>query len=268
VIGTDSVVRIAFGPATREIALLRSGLAALEASSPSPVVASRIPWLRGAGTVGIAEWSLEKRLPGTPPPLNLSDPLLAECVEFLAELYLAGTDSEPDVLLAEQADVIAQTCDSASALAVERLAARLDEELAGVRRGFGHGDFWTRNLLTTERGLSGVVDWHAGGPGRLPLIDLFHLRLSTVFQRRRQYLGRALVEHLLPWAKAGGDDIARDYCRRIGLEIDATRLEALVGAYWITRTARELELYADRVERPLWMRHNVRAVIPALEPLG
>lgn len=263
-IGDDSVVRVAVGPASRELKLLRTGLEALEASSPPPIVAQRIPWLRGAGTVGLAEWSLEERLPGTAPPLDLPEPLLAECVEFLAELHLASRNGKPDAPLAEQAEVIARTCEPEAAEALRRLASRLDGELADVPRGFGHGDFWTRNLLTDERVLSGVVDWHAGGRGRLPLVDLFHLRLSTVFQRRRQYLGDALVEHLLPWARAGGDEIARTYCRRIGLEIGPAALEALVGAYWITRTARELELYADRVERPLWMRHNVEAVIPAL----
>ena len=265
-IGDDSVVRVAVGPASRELKLLRAGLEALEASSPPPIVAERIPWLRGAGTVGLAEWSLEERLPGTAPPLELPESLLAECVEFLAELHLTSRNGEPEALLAGQAEVIAATCEPTAAEAVRRLGSRLDDELADVPRGFGHGDFWTRNLLTDRRGLSGVVDWHAGGSGRLPLVDLFHLRLSTVFQRRRQYLGDALVEHLLPSARAGGDEVVRSYSRRIGLEIDPARLEALVASYWLTRTARELELYADRVERPLWMRHNVEAVIPALAP--
>ena len=263
-IGDDSVVRVAVGPASRELKLLRTGMGALEASSPPPVVAERIPWLRGSGTVGLAEWSLEKRLPGTAPPLALPEPLLAECVDFLVELHLADRNGEPDASLAAQAEVIAKTCEPGAADAIRRLGSHLDVELADVARGFGHGDFWTRNLLTNDHGLSGVVDWHAGGSGRLPLVDLFHFRLSTVFQRRRQYLGDALVEHLLPLARKGGDQITRIYCQRIGLEIDPTRLEALVGAYWITRTARELELYADRVERPLWMRHNVQAVVPAL----
>jgi aminoglycoside phosphotransferase (APT) family kinase protein len=263
-IGDDSVVRVAVGPATRELQLLRTALEPLESMSPPPVVAERIPWLRGAGVVGLAEWSLERRLPGSAPPLELPEPLLAECVEFLAELHLVGRGNEPDALLAERAEVIAATSRTGVAETVMRLGSRLDEELADVPRGYGHGDFWTRNLLTDEQGLTGVVDWHGGGGGRLPLIDLFHLRLSMVFQRRRQYLGDALVEHLLPWARAGGDEVARDYCRRIGLEITPGRLEALAGAYWITRTARELELYADRVERPLWMRHNVEAVVPAL----
>jgi hypothetical protein len=263
-IGDDSVIRVAVGPATRELRLLRAALEPLETTSPPPIVAERIPWLRGAGTVGLAEWSLERRLPGSAPPLKLPDTLLEECVEFLAELHLATRGQEPDALLAERAEVIAATCEPAAAEAVRRMGSRLDEQLADIPRGYGHGDFWTRNLLTDARGLSGVVDWHAGATGRLPLIDLFHLRLSTVFQRRRQYLGDALVEHLLPWARAGGDEVAHRYTRRIGLQIDPTRLEALVGAYWVSRTARELELYADRVERPLWMRHNVEAVVPAL----
>lgn len=263
-IGDDSVVRVAVGPASRELKLLREALAPLEAMSPPPIVADRIPWLQGVGTVGLADWSLERRLPGSAPPLELSDSLLGECVEFLSELHLASRSPVPEAFLEERSEVIASTCEPAAAEAVRRLGSRLDEELADVPRGYGHGDFWTRNLLTDAHGLSGVVDWHAGGNGWLPLVDLFHLRLSTVFQRQRVYLGDALVEHLLPWARAGGDEVAGTYCRRIGLEIGPRSLEGLVAAYWITRTARELELYADRVERPLWMRHNVEVVIPAL----
>jgi hypothetical protein len=264
VIAGDSVVRVAVGPASGELRLFRAALGMLEASRPPSTVADRIPWLRGAGAVGLAEWSLEPRLPGSTAPIELPESILAECIDFLAELFLADRRGEPGDSLSANAGVIAARCTADSAEAVRLLGSRLDRELADVPRGFGHGDFWTGNLLVDERGLSGVVDWHDGGPGRLPLIDLLHLRLSTIFQRRRQYLGDALVEHLLPWARAGGDEVARSYCRRIGLEIDAAGLEALVAAYWITRTARELELYGDRVERPLWMRHNVETVIPAL----
>jgi aminoglycoside phosphotransferase (APT) family kinase protein len=264
VIAGDSVVRVAVGPASRELRLLRAALDVLGASRPPPTVAERTPWLRGAGAVGLAEWLLERRLPGTTPPIELPESILAECVDFLTELFLADGRGEPEGSLSASAGVIAARCAADTAEAVRLLGSRLDSQLADVPRGFGHGDFWTGNLLTDERGLSGVVDWHDAGPGRLPLIDLLHLRLSTIFQRRRQYLGDALVEHLLPWARAGGDEVARSYCRRIGLEIDPARLEALVAAYWITRTAQELGLYEDRVERPLWMRHNVEAVVPAL----
>jgi Phosphotransferase enzyme family len=264
VLAGDSVVRVAVGPASRELRLVRAALGMLEASRPPPAVAERIPWLRGAGAVGLAQWSLESRLPGTTPPIELPESILAECIDFIAELFLADRRREPDDSLSAKAGVIAVRCAADSAEALRLLGSRLDRELADVPRGFGHGDFWTRNLLVDERGLSGVVDWHAGGPGRLPLIDLLHLRLSTIFQRRRQYLGDALVEHLLPWADAGGDEVARSYCRRVGLEIDPARLKALVAAYWITRTAQELELYGDRVERPLWMQHNVETVVPAL----
>jgi hypothetical protein len=264
VLAGDSVVRVAVGPASRELRLVRAALSMLEASRPPSTVAERIPWIRGAGAVGLAEWSLEPRLPGTTPPIELPESILAECVDFLAELFPTVGSGEPGDSLSAKAAVIAARCTADSADAVRLVGSRLDHELADVPRGFGHGDFWTGNLLTDARGLSGVVDWHAAGPGRLPLIDLLHLRLSTIFQRRRQYLGDALVEHLLPWARAGGDEVARSYCGRIGLEVDPARLEALVAAYWITRTAQELDLYGDRVERPLWMRHNVEAVIPAL----
>ena len=63
-----------------------------------------------------------------------------------------------------------------------------------------------------------MVDWDAAGPGRLPLIDLLHLRHMNEHRPADLDWGPTLVEHLLPWARAGGDDPARDYCRRVGIE--------------------------------------------------
>jgi aminoglycoside phosphotransferase (APT) family kinase protein len=264
-IGDTAVLRVAIGPAARELSLLRAALEALASSSPPPTVVERVPRLIARGRTGLADWSLEQRLPGSVPGADLTSALLADCVEFLAELHLAGRGmSAREESFAEMAAIVAETCAPQAAASVHELGASLDGELEEVPRGFGHGDFWTRNLLAADGRLTGVVDWHLGSPGRLPVVDLLHLRLSAVFQRRRQYLGEALVEHLLPWARSGGDEVLRAYCERIGVELDPGKLEALVKAYWLTRTARELQIYADRIERPRWLQGNVRTVVRAL----
>jgi hypothetical protein len=261
-IADEGVLRVAVGPASRELGLLRGALDALHRADPPDVVADRVPWILGNGRAGLAEWTVERRLPGSD-PAGLTDVLLADCVNFLVALQGAG-DREPDRPLVDAARIIGAACPPDEADAVRRIARELDDSLAEVPRGFGHGDFWIRNLLTEGERLVGVVDWHLSGPGRLPLLDLFHLRSSVVFERTRKYLGVVLVEHLLPWAASGGDEIARSYCRRIGLEAGRELLEDLVLAYWLTRTARELEMYADRVERPVWIHHNVIFVARAI----
>jgi hypothetical protein len=263
VLGRDAVLRVAIGPARREIELIRAALAALADAAPPPAVAERVPWILDQGRVGLADWSRERRLRGAT-ATDLTDLLLADCLDFLVDLFGAGGNAGGEPSLAERAEVIARTCDRDGGRSVELIGRRLDDSLAGVRRGFAHGDFWIENLLTVDGRLAGVVDWHGAGASRLPLLDLFHLRLSAVFRRTRQYLGAALVEHLLPWARRGGDSVSTAYCERIGLSVGATVLEALVAAYWLTRTAREIETYADRVERPLWMRDNVHGVIREL----
>jgi aminoglycoside phosphotransferase (APT) family kinase protein len=267
VVADRGVVRVAVGPAARELVIARAALDALGAVDPPPAVAERVPWLIADGSTGLARWSLERRLPGQVAPIELGERVLWECVDFLAALHASVGGDDHRESLTSQAAVVAGVSDERGGRAVRALAESLEETLADVPRGFGHGDFWTRNLLTQGDGLVGVVDWHSAGRGRLPLVDLLHLRLSAIFQRRRQYLGTALVQYLLPWARAGGDEFAVAYSQRVGVGLTPKRLEALSLAYWLGRTARELELYADRAERPVWLRHNVELVVRELEHL-
>jgi aminoglycoside phosphotransferase (APT) family kinase protein len=124
-----------------------------------------------------------------------------------------------------------------------------------------HGDFWRGNLLAENGRLSGVVDWSAAGTGRLPLLDLLNLLASA---REPKHFGRALVEYLLPWARTGGDELSRAYFERLGLEVGPEGLEALVVAYWLERSARELDSYGDRARRPIWLLENIELVVPEL----
>jgi phosphotransferase family enzyme len=261
----EGVVRVAVGPARREIERARTALEAIRQLEPPAAVRERVPVVLGFGRVALAEWALEERLPGVMPRLPLENRLLGDCLDFLVALHEAGRAFPATRrLLADDAEVVSGYCTRELAPAVRALGARLDVDLAEVPRGFGHGDFWRHNLLSRSGRLVGVVDWHGAGAERLPLVDLMHLRLSAVFEPRRQYLGSALVEHLLPWARSGGDEFSRTYCERIGLRLAPGQLEDLALSYWLTRTARELESYADRAERPVWIQNNVDRVARAI----
>lgn len=268
VIAPTGVLRVAIGPALQQLERQRDVLATLDASSPVPDIAGLVPWLLAEGKTGLAYWSLERRLPGSLAPSQPSGRLLQDCVDFLVALNGTGDNSVPKSSPARDAGVIARACDPEGSGAVQRLGSRVEAALAEVPRVFVHGDFWSRNLLAESGRLVGVVDWENGGPGRLPLLDLLQLQLNAVRSARHQFLGPALIEYLLPWAQAGGDELARGYAGRIGIEATPSLLETFVLAYWLDRVGHELETCADRMERPLWMRQNVELVIDAVAQGG
>jgi len=264
VIGEREVMRISVGPARRQLHHQRSMLEVLRDAKPSDSVADRAPWPVADGAAGVADWSLERRLPGTEPSPPLGNALVGECCDFLVALHQAGDRGKPGGSLLRAADVIASAYDREHARALRCVAHRLEAALADLPRGFGHGDFWSGNLLSDRGRLVGVVDWAAAGTDRLPLVDLIHLRVSEQRWATNEPMGRPLVEEMLPWAEGGGDEQARSYCRRLGFEPEPKRLEALVIAYWFDRVAHELETYSDRCEEQ-WLRSNVEPVLRTLE---
>jgi hypothetical protein len=242
----QGVLRVGLGPASGQIDNATESLAALNAAAPPAVVGRRIPWILRDGTAGLVRWSLERRVPG-----RTTGPLPAEsCLEFLAGLFAVGAGppaAPPQVPGAEA------------------IPARIATQIDGLPRGFGHGDFWHGNLLVDGGRLSGVVDWDAAGPGRLPLVDYLHLVANAEHARRRNAsLGETIVSFLLPWARRGGDEPAhRLFSLTTGGDLDPPTLEALVAAYWLDYVAYQLRLYADRGE-PNWLEPNVNAVVAAL----
>lgn len=264
-ISPAAVLRVALGAGREPMLRQRAALEFLRASRLPVEVESRIPWSLGHGRTGLANWGVERRLPGEDVTGAVEGPLLAECIDFLVALFAAGS-SAPPVSLAGDAEAIAVHCTAETAERVRALGRRLEEELTAVPRGFGHGDFSTTNLIVRSGRLSGVVDWERAGPGRLPLLDFFKLILETERLARRVTLGASLVQFLLPWASAGGDEFARGYCSRLGLDPEPRLLEHLVGAFWLDRFAYELRTFADRTARPDWMQANIHTVIRALVP--
>jgi aminoglycoside phosphotransferase (APT) family kinase protein len=260
----EYVLRIAIGPSRQKIELQQTALQRLAAAGPPPVVAQRVPRMLAVGRLGLGDWSAEERLPGNAASDELAPEILADCIDFLVALQGVGR-GEAGTPLVDSAQIVAAACSSSVHRdAVLELGHSLDKELAHLPRGFGHGDFWTRNLLVTGNRLRGVIDWDSATPGRLPLLDLLHLRLSAHREKTREYLGAALVRHQLPWAEAGGDDVVDSYCRRIGIDVDRALLTSIVFAYWLDRVAFELELSPDRAQRPVWMHNNVELVLDAL----
>jgi hypothetical protein len=267
-IAEEGVLRVAIGPAGQHLWHQRDALMALKASSAPPEIAHLVPDWLADGTTGLAQWSLEQRMPGSPAPFELPPDLFEECIDFLVALSSLGDNSAPTTSPARDAEVIAGNRDGERAQALRRLGRDVETTLAGAPRVFAHGDFWSRNLLIENGRLAGVVDWDHGGPGKLPFLDLLQLRLNMVRAGTHQFLGPALVEHLLPWAWAGGDDDSRAYAKRLGIEVNADQLEAFVIAYWLDRVGHELGSYADRIERPVWMQQNVDFVLEAIAGAG
>ena len=258
-------LRVAVGPARCQLERQLRALDVLRETAPPAAVADRVPWPLAHGKSGLADWSLERRIRGDRARLPLEDGVLEQCIEFLVALHGCAAPSEGARPLTSYAEPVADVCRREQAQALHALARRCDAELAAVPRGFAHGDFFAGNLLVDDDGrLTGVVDWDAAGANRLPLVDLLHLRLMSDRSHPDPAWGARIVRRLLPWARSGGDDRAREYCRRIGVDPAPRVLEALVVAYWLERSAYQLEVHAHRREQPAWLAGNVDLVIRAL----
>jgi hypothetical protein len=262
-----SLLRVAIGPTRAEI---DNGVAAVEAlrqAGPPPEIVDRVPWPEGRGRIGLADWSLERLLPGTKPPRELSDSLHDQCLDVLVALGRLRGDSSGRAR--ELASTVAEVCRPESLERLHSLAAQLDERLGGVTRCFAHGDFFAGNLLESEGRLTGIVDWDAAGPGRLPLLDLLHLELTRSGHYADDDWARLLLERLLPIARRGGDDTWRRYCAEVGVSAEPRILEALVYAYWLDHAAYQLRAHPVRRVQPGWIEGNVELVLSSdPEPLA
>jgi hypothetical protein len=263
--GTHGVLRIAVGPARRKLESESRALATLSGLKPPAEVARLVPWHLQQGRTGLADWVLETRWPGTT-PWRVGEELHDACVDFLVLLFRTGRGG-PVTSLAHRADTIGRVAPADADLLLG-LAARLDDELAGLPRGFAHADFGLPNLLGEGGRLTGVVDWEAAGDGRLPFLDLLHLEVERALDPREE-LGEAFARHLLPWARAGGDRYARRYAEKLGLAADTATLEHLAAAWWLDVIGYAVEGYDPSTRwRRDWMERNVGAGVSALRAQG
>jgi len=253
------------GPARDQVISQVEALDQLRAAAGAGLDAGVIPWPLGHGRLGLADWSLERRLRGTTPGWQLHPRLIGAALDFLAALHSCGRGSTVKRSASEDAEVAGSFVEPRRAESLRSIGRRVAEVVAVLPHGFAHGDFFTRNLLVDGSRIVGVVDWDAAGPGRPPLLDFLHLWHMGRHKVGDLDWGPTIVSDLLPWARAGGDDVVRSFAGRIGIDVTPARLEALVTAYWLARVAYQLTRYADRAERTVWKTQNVDVVLEALE---
>lgn len=259
------VLRLAVGPGARELSGQQRALEELAAAGPPEDLAAVVPWLLAHGRTGLAAWTVERTLPGARAP-GLDGRLGEQCVAFLIALHHTG-GAAPAWSAAAAAAALGEVLGPARRAAVGELGEAVDEALAGVPRGFVHGDFWTGNLLVDAAGrLTGVIDWEAAGDGRLPVVDLLHLRLSAERPPSPETWGPALLRLLLPWADGAPHALTDAYLAALGLDPSRAERRALVAAYWLEHMTHQL-VYLDRDDRPAWQRANVDGVLAELVPL-
>jgi aminoglycoside phosphotransferase (APT) family kinase protein len=266
-LGKDIVLRVALGRGRQTLEPHVRALERLGAAEEEPALTERLPRLLASGDAGRAAWAIEARLPGAIPPPPLGRSLIDDCVAFLVALHRAGADSAEPVALTGAAEVVAGISGPGDADRVRALAERADAELAGLPRGTAHGDFWSGNLLARGNRLTGVVDWGAAGPGRLPVLDLLHLRVSELRELDGLMLGPALLRFARPTAPSA-DPALRAYLERLGLSFAERDWAGLVAAYWLHALARELR-DPDRLGRHSahgWRAANLDRMLAALEP--
>ena len=263
-VGDSGVLRVAVGPARTQLKRQTAALEQLRTTRAAGLDPSCVSWPLVSGRSGLADWALEERLAGARPQPSLPARVLADCLDFLAALHASGPRDSRSRTPIDDAQLIATVCDQERSRAVLRVAERLESEVAELPRGFAHGDFFRGNLLVEEGRLAGVVDWDAAGPGRLPILDLLHLRHMGKHLPADRDWGSTVVRRLIPWARAGGDELTRGFCRRLEIEPTADLLEALVVAYWLERLGYQLSMYADRTGRRVWLERNVDEVLRAV----
>lgn len=265
----EAVLRVALGGPRGALEAHVRALELLGAGDVDPVVAGRVPSVLASGREGLAAWSLERRLPGAPAGVRVGDALARDCVDFLVALHsTAGMDASR-WSATSCATEVARLADWADRTALDELAEKADRALERLPRGVAHGDFWAGNLLVGGGRLAGVVDWAAAGAGRLPVLDLLHMRIAELRDLDRLDLGPALVR----FADRGGpedDPVIAAYVERLGLELSAPEWHALLVAYWLDALARELR-DPDPLVRPddrAWREANVERVIAELGRRG
>jgi hypothetical protein len=264
---SDAVLRVAVGPARTQIISQAKALETLREACGDALDTSLIPWTIDQGRLGLADWSLEPRLQGSAPGSELDARVVGSVLDFLAGLHSCRNSSAARRTPADEAEDAALFLDESYSAPLRELGRKVSGAIAELPYGFAHGDFFTGNILIEGSKIVGVVDWDAAGPNRPPLLDFLHLwhlgrrKISDVDW------GPSIISDLLPWAREGGDDVLRSLARRIDVDASASKLTALVAAYWLARLAAQLSRYADRPDRPVWMRQNVDFVLHELSAM-
>lgn len=254
-------LRIGIGAAAQQVHDQASVLNELNGRSLSNPLRARIPRILAKGRTGFADWTVETKLPGEPGAPVLTDEVVEDAVTFLIDLAGPLTNDPGPWLRMDDFVPVAALIGGAAATKMLEIAELTVERVADVPRVFGHGDFCSNNLLVERGRLGGVIDWEGAGPGRLPLLDLYHLLLLQNCQPNVYQWGRAIASCLVPMSRSADDPSLRRYLSALGLELPASALQDLVCAYWLSRVGYQVSSFAMRAEDRKWIQSNV--AVPA-----
>ncbi|MGA9761415.1 MAG: phosphotransferase [Gaiellaceae bacterium] len=241
-----AVLRLSLQPAMR-LRLAYAGLKSFELRSPE--LKRLIPRPLAEGEFGPYFWSLEERMSGSAARAPLSPALTEQAFEALSLLAESAEHTQAPTGLVQEAGLLGTVTERELGLRLEEAMGTLEDTLAPLPRTVGHSDFWAGNLLVENDELRGIVDWDGWNAYELPLMDFLHLHLLYKRSLPWREWGPALLAVLLPFARAGGDERARAYCQKLGIDPSPELLEKLVWAYWIRRAARQVEFYEWRNEK-------------------
>lgn len=267
--GAGYVLRLASGRSAGYVEQAIAALGALTRPEAPPTLRERVPRPLLDGHVRAARFQLEARVRGSH-PAELTPAIWGQCMEFLCDLHryepMPRGAGEIARDLRADLELLGAVGGPGTAAALDRLAETLPGRLDGVELGWGHGDCWRENLFVRDGDLVSVIDWDAASPRSFPLHDLWDLQ--TMARRRDPAWGAGMrcTEALWP-SLADGEARTAEYCRLTGVSADRSLLGALAIAYWLVRTAREIEEAPQRCGHRGWIRRNLTEPLAAAASL-
>ena len=221
-----ALLRVAVGPANAGDSQV-AALAALAAAGAPAAVVRLLPRLRPRARRA-SRWTLESLLPGAAPEPPLGETLLAQCLDFLVALHAVGAgaaDERPTA--AGAAGIVAAVCAPAE---------------AGRSAGPARGSTACSPMPCARIRARGLLQRQPPGRGReAPRRRRLGLGARPPAAPRPHppapHIGASAVGHGLGTRaragaaplgiEAGGDRLTRDYCHRLGIEVDPPVLEGL-----------------------------------------
>lgn len=233
-----------------------------------------VPAPLGHGTAGRLPYFIEERLPGAPLAKSIAQSgraaLLPSVGKLLDALHSSG--AEP-VLKPLSGDlftrVVAEKLDRLLEIVEEpdlrkRLSDFFYRQVHGIPVAVGlfHGDFGTRNILAQDGRLSGAVDWEAGSPHGLPLLDVFNYLTSMQIACNPRHRLEQIIPPLASgeWPVADEWALLRERYRTLGM--DPIDHSALTYLYWLHCV--DMLLPSQLQYDPVGLDRQVNAVIRSL----
>jgi hypothetical protein len=104
---------------------------------------------------------------------------------------------------------------------------------SGVRSVTVHGDYWLNNLLVSERGISGVVDWDRSRRNGCAALDALHLGFMSYAMWADKYVSEMLAPLWTGrWEYAWLADYSRLICDMFS--VTYTELQRIAALLWLS----------------------------------